>query len=232
MRPGIPTVRMMMRPAKLPALCSGPSPTAFGELVGQLMVGMDGFEPTTCWVVVPVSEINRPALPSSLPLFLLSYIPIWREKPIPPLAPVCPGCRRYAQSASWVVDGGRASTGIPSPLSDASSAGVVGRLGGEPLSAAGARFIRAAWPPVTVLLEDDYKRRPQITLLVPHTGLYTDDFPLGKQKQSFPLLPVVTVKDRPRVSALSCRAVNGYIPNIDERNQTFQLHVVHSRGQS
>ena len=50
--------------------------------------------------------INCPALPSSLPLFLLSYIPIWRGKPIPPLAPVYPGCRRYAQSASWVVDGG------------------------------------------------------------------------------------------------------------------------------
>lgn len=74
--------------------------------LGQLRVGMDGFEPTTCWVVVPVSEINRPALPSSLPLFLLSYIPTWRGKPIPPLAPVFPGCRRFAQSASCIVDGG------------------------------------------------------------------------------------------------------------------------------
>lgn len=36
MRPGIPTVRMMKRSA-VPALCSGPSPTAFDELVGQLM---------------------------------------------------------------------------------------------------------------------------------------------------------------------------------------------------
>lgn len=38
--------------------------------------GMAGFEPATCWVVVPVSEINHPALPSSLPHFQLCYIPM------------------------------------------------------------------------------------------------------------------------------------------------------------
>lgn len=84
MRTGIPTVRMMKRSA---VHCP------HGARAG----GMAGLEPATCWVVVPVSEINRPALPSSLPHCQLCYTPMLAGKAIIPavaglsrLSSICP----------------------------------------------------------------------------------------------------------------------------------------------
>lgn len=70
------------------------------------LVGMAGVEPATCWVVGPVRD-QPPG--TTLPCLSghLSYIPTWAGQALHPRhAPVFPGCRRFAQSASWIVDGG------------------------------------------------------------------------------------------------------------------------------
>ena len=96
------------------------------------MAGMAGLEPATCWVVEPGSENKIPARPSSLPLCRWRYIPILAGKAHNPAvaglsrpSSICPAHR-------WLLTGA-ASTGVPSPPLDASRAGVVGRLGCEPI---------------------------------------------------------------------------------------------------